>query len=218
LRAALNAADSVVAVSAFAGPALREQASVLLPLAPMAESEGSFMNLEGRSFTVRPAGKPAGSARPGWKILRRLGSECGVEGFEQINLAQVFAEMPTEAKAASSAPVTLSPVAKSEGLQRIGEVPMYSVDAICRRSESLQKTVHAPQGQVTLNPADAQALGLSDGARAVVSQDGGNATLTVAVSNTVPEGAVLLPAANSASAQLGAAWGPIKVAAAGSEA
>ena len=30
-----------------------------------------------------------------------------------------------------------------EGLYRIGEVPMYSVDALCRRSEPLQETVQA---------------------------------------------------------------------------
>ncbi len=97
---ALGEAESVVAIGSFANPALRRVATVLLPLAPWPETEGSFMNLEGRRFDIRPAGRAAGEARPGWKILRRLGAQLGLDGFDQVSLAQIQASLPASAPAA----------------------------------------------------------------------------------------------------------------------
>ncbi len=54
---------------------------------------------------------------------------------------------------------------KVAGLYRVGELAMYSVDALCRHSEELQQTVHAQNDFVGLNAQDATELGLSDGVR-----------------------------------------------------
>ncbi len=211
---ALAAAEKVVAVTPFAGPALREVADVILPLAPWAETEGSLVNLSGERFDVSPAGKPAGEARPGWKVLRRLGAALGLEGFDHINIDDVRADMNDKLAdlRAPLAPVGDLPApATAAGLWRIGEVPMYAADALCRRSAPLQDSVHAEHGFVGLNPADADALGLVDGGSARVSQGDGSVVLGVRVTGMVPAGAAWVRASTPESAELGPVNGPVQV-------
>ncbi|MDH4134786.1 MAG: NADH-quinone oxidoreductase subunit NuoG, partial [Gammaproteobacteria bacterium] len=71
--ATLKQAEFVVSISAFRSRAA-EYAHVLLPLAPFTETDGTFVNAEGRMQTFAAAVTPAGEARPGWKILRVLGN------------------------------------------------------------------------------------------------------------------------------------------------
>ncbi len=215
--AALSRAEGIVAVSSFAGPALRRRATVLLPLAAWPETEGSFVNLEGHRFDLHPAGRLPGEARPGWKILRRLGNACGLAGFEQVNLAEVQAVMPDAPLAPAEGWPDLPPLPEvAEGLYRIGEVPMYAVDALVRRSKALQQTVHAGHGFIGLNPVDAERLGLAVGDTASVRQNGDTVELEVRVTPRVPVGGAWVRAATKESAVLGAAMGPIDITAAGS--
>ena len=208
---ALGQADHVIAVSSFASPALRQVATVLLPLAAWPETEGSFLNLEGRRFAVRPAARAVGEARPGWKMLRRLGAACGLGGFDQVSLAEVQAIMPDAPAAPAREFVSLEAPVAAEGLHRIGEVPMYSADALCRRAGALQQSVHARNDFVGLNPADADSLGFDEGALARVSQNGDAAELTVRRLDTVPAGAAWVRTATEEGVVLGAAMGPISV-------
>jgi NADH-quinone oxidoreductase subunit G len=209
---ALGQADHVVAVSSYAGPALRKVATVLLPLAAWPETEGSFLNLEGRRFDVRPAARAVGEARPGWKMLRRLGSTCGLGGFDQVSLAEVQAAMPEGPSTPEGTGITLGAPIQAQGLHRIGEVPMYSADAMTRRAEPLQKSVHARNDFVGLNPADADSLGLDEGSLARVSQNGDAVELTVRRLDAVPAGAAWVRTATDGAAVLGDAMGPINVA------
>ncbi len=217
--AALRSAGQVVAVASFASDSLKEVADVILPLAPLAESEGSMVNFDGQMAVFSPAGKPVGEARPGWKLLRRLGAALELEGFDFVSLAGVQQEMlaAIEARAVTSgeqpvaAELATDKTETGNGLYRVGEVPMYSVDALCRRADALQRTVHAQSAFVGLNPADASRLGLSDGGRARVRQGEAHAELDVRVTEQVPAGAAWLRSASCSTRELGEAIGPLKV-------
>ena len=83
-RAALSAlqgAELVVALSAFKGR-LPDYAHVLLPIAPFSETGGSFVNTEGRLQSFNAVAKPAGDARPAWKVLRMLATMLNLSGFD----------------------------------------------------------------------------------------------------------------------------------------
>jgi NADH-quinone oxidoreductase subunit G len=101
----------------------------------------------------------------------------------------------------------------SERLHRVGEIPMYSVDAMCRRSDALQQTVHADSAFVGLNPADASAYRLDQGDTAVLDQGGEKAELEVRITDAVPEGAALVRSASCATRVLGDSFGAINIAA-----
>ncbi len=221
--AALQTAKHIIAVASFATGSLKELADVILPLAPVAESEGSMVNLDGDTLRFSPAGKPSGEARPGWKILRRLGDELGLEGFGYIDLADLHTEMQaTLCAAAGTASAEPGSVAVSGDVQtvgsdsgkplyRVGEVPMFSADALCRRAPALQETTHAVSDFVGLHSADAARLGLKAGDQARVGQGQNSTCLEVRVSEHVPAGAAWVRSASCSARELGAATGPITV-------
>jgi NADH-quinone oxidoreductase subunit G len=213
-RQALAAADSLVAVTSFATTDLEEMADVILPLAPLAESEGTLYNLDGDPAEFSPAGRVSGSCKPGWKILRSLGGELELEGFDQVNLAQVREAMSEQAAAyeiSGELPV-LSATVSAEGFHRVGDLPMYGVDSLCRRSDALQQSVHAESGFAGLNPADAGTLGLDDGDLVMIDQGGEAIELPVQVSDAVPQGAVHLRSATCSTRVLGDSFGAMNIA------
>jgi NADH-quinone oxidoreductase subunit G len=212
-RAALVDAESVVAVAAFANDDLKEVADVILPLAPLAESEGLFYALDGQSFSTAAAARPLGQARPGWKILRRLGAELELDGFSQVNIASLREEMQAETGSAEyvAGEAELAAPAQGDGLHRVGDVPMYAVDALCRRSEHLQQTVHGDNDFVGLNPDDAGSRGLAEGVEVKVAQGGASIVLPLRICPELPNGAVWLKSATGAGSALGDSYGPISV-------
>ncbi len=214
---ALGAAEKVIACCSFATDSIREIADIILPVAPLAESEGSLVNLNGSTMKYAPAGKVAGEARSGWKILRRLGNELGLEGFNQVSLDELQAQMgeailPVESSNGDGGMVigdgSVEYPSYANGLYRIGELAMYSIDALCRRSEALQQTAQADSRFVGLNPLDAIRLGLTDGGKARVRQGENEAELEVRFSDRVPEGGAWL---RSGTGGLGQAVAPVMV-------
>jgi NADH-quinone oxidoreductase subunit G len=214
-RQALEQAEMVIAVASFATASLLEIADLILPLAPHAEAEGSLVNLDGAMMSFVAAGKPGGEARNGWKILRRLGSELGLQGFDQTSLAEVQAAMKSAVDAAPAEQTRSDPGFPAESaesaLHRIGEVAMYSVDPLCRRAAPLQQTAQAKNDFVALNPADAERLGLADGAMARVTQGDAQIEVAVTVTGRVPAGGAWLRSATCVTRTLGPAVGPVTV-------
>jgi len=96
-------------------------------------------------------------------------------------------------------------------LYRVGEVAMYSVDGLCRRSEFLQQTAHAETAFVGLSTDDAGSRGLVEGRDIKVSQGNGHITVPLRICNELPVGAVWLKSATNVSCALGDSFGPISV-------
>ena len=212
-KQALDSAESVVAVASFASDGLKASADVILPLAPLAESEGLFYTLDGQSLAAEPAVRASGQAKPGWKILRRLGAELELDSFSQVNISSLRDEMLAEISDANYAAgeVELATPSTEADLYRVGEIAMYAVDALCRGSEYLQKTVHAENDFVGLSPGDAGSKGLVEDHEVKVSQGNKHINLPVRICNELPIGAVWVKSATDVSIALGDSFGPISV-------
>jgi NADH-quinone oxidoreductase subunit G len=210
---ALSSAEKVVAVGSFATGHLAEIADVLLPLAPWAESEGIISRFDGSQAVISAAGKITGQCKPGWKILRRLGEVMNLEGFSQVDLTELRNEMAAQlAGEASPEEVTLEGGAGNAGkLHRVGEVPLYSVDALCRRSDALQETIHAQNAFAGLNPDDASKMTVADGNMVIVSQGDQSLELPVRISSDVPSGAIWVKSSTCSTRSLGDSFGAITV-------
>ncbi len=213
---ALSSAESVIAVSAFANESLKSVADVILPLAPLAESEGLFYTLDGQSIVVETAASLSGQARPGWKILRRLGAQLELDGFSQVDIAAVREETLAGIARQEGSETALELAAPKPGdvFHRVGDVAMYAIDALCRRSKYLQQTVHAETAFVGLNPDDAGRSGLAAGHKVKVSQGNASVILGVRICKELPAGAVWVKSATVASTGLGDSFGPVSVEAA----
>ena len=218
---ALAASEKVVAMCAYDSPVLRAHADVMLPVATLGETAGTFVNAEGRWQTFAGAGYPQGDARPAWRLLRVLANVLDLDGFDYQAPDEIHHEVRAMASGSGVArPLSGVPVADrpARGLTRIGYPGMFGVDPLTRHAHSLQQTDHAAAAAAVLNPADAERLGV-DSAQAVNVQQGGERrTLPVAVSDDIPVGSVWIPAGVAGSEGLGALMGPVDVTAIGAEA
>jgi len=74
-------------------PDLLFEANLVLPAAAFTESDGSFINGEGRIQRVRAAVPPPGQALPDWKILGMIARKMGFSGFEYTSATQIHKEI-----------------------------------------------------------------------------------------------------------------------------
>ena len=138
----------MVALSPWAGEALKASANVLLPMAPFTETSGTFVNAEGRWQSFAGAATPSPASRPGWKVLRVLGNRLGLDGFDYTSSEEVRDELRRRLDGAAlpdrrgSGPVAATPAGRQE-LERIGDVAIHGADALVRRAAALQKTPDA---------------------------------------------------------------------------
>jgi len=160
--AKLGAAAMVVTLSPF--KANMEFSDVLLPIAPFTETSGSFVNAEGRVQGFHAVVKPAGDARPAWKVLRVLANMLELPGFEYetsrdvlalVDLAQseIGTFVPT-AKLGNQTTVAID-LAPAEGAPCVASI--YQLDSIVRRAPALQLTADARHSE-TPSSTKAEAL------------------------------------------------------------
>jgi NADH-quinone oxidoreductase subunit G len=214
--AAFKQAEMVVVASAFKQDAALEFADILLPLAAFTETSGTLVNTEGRVQSFNGIVKPAGAARPGWKILRVLANVLNLPGFQQESSEQVRDEALQQADGFVTglnnaiAPVTLEATAVA-GLQRITDIPVYASDMMVRRASSLQKTAAAATPVVKMATSTATEIGCADAAQVKVSQAGGSVQLALQLDEAIPAGCVRVAGGCVETAGLGQMFGPIQV-------
>lgn len=203
----LKKSDFVVQISAYKSESVNEYADVVLPMAAFTESAGTYVNCEGRVQKANVAATPKGDARPAWKILRVLGNFLDVEGFDQVSIDDVTAEIdisnstpsPRFAKWEISKPLSK----ESKGLLRVADIPMYRSEITLRHADALQKTADNPTPAANINPATAIQMNLEDGDKVSVRNGTGKTKLPVRSDRRVPENCVYIPAGFSETAKLG---------------
>ena len=147
----LSATELLIGMTPFASEPLKQCAHVLLPVGTFAEVSGTFVNLDGLWQSFSAAAQPLGETRPGWKVLRALGTELAVPGFEYATSEEVREEL--RRGCADSQPRRLQTAHRVERLASesasVTDLPMYQVDAIVRRAVSLQRTAEGRTQPVT---------------------------------------------------------------------
>jgi NADH-quinone oxidoreductase subunit G len=212
-RAALEGADFVVSLATHTSGAGLEYADVYLPVTPYTETSGTFVNAEGRWQGFVASAAPYGASRPGWKVLRVLGNRLGARGFEFASSEEIRDTLrdvvgtPATDNLTRSGPVA-SPGA-GRGVERVGDVPAYAVDALVRRSSALQQTIDGAPPVVRICTAQAERLGLVGASRVRVRQGEGDTILPLLIDDRVPPGCVWLPSGTAVTVELGPAFGAI---------
>jgi len=214
-RAALEKAELVVVMSPFRhGTAY---ADILLPIAPFTETAGTFVSSEGRVQSFHGVVPPLGETRPGWKVLRVLGTLLGLTGFAADTADEVRGSVLAAggdvagslSNAAQTAPVR--PAAAASPVERVADVPIYFADALVRRAPSLQRTADAKAPRARMHRSLYETLGLTGGAQVKVTQGQGEAVLTAVVDAAVPPGVVRIAAAHASTCGLAGLSGPVTV-------
>src|SRR5690606_15381009 len=142
---ALKSADTVVALTPYVTPELLECSNVLLPIGTFVETAGTFVNAEGRWQTFDAAADSLGESRPGWRVLRVLANQLGIADADYRSADDVLVALKAEIgeirpSNTYSGQIEAGVDAAQVSLEEL-DVPIYSVDAIVRRSAPLQETV-----------------------------------------------------------------------------
>jgi len=214
-RSALERAELVVVMSPFRHGL--SYADVLLPIAPFTETAGSFVNCEGRLQEFNGVVPPLGETRPGWKVLRVLGSMLKLPGFDAESAPDVRRAVLADGAAAAAAlnngtrvPVA-APTAPVAATERVADVPIYSADPLVRRAAPLQLTADARPPKARMHRSLFDTLGLAEGGQVKVTQGQGEAVLTAVIDAGVPPGVVRIAAAHPSTCGLEGLSGPVKV-------
>jgi NADH-quinone oxidoreductase subunit G len=214
-------ANDVIAMVPYESPFLRDVATVLLPLAPFTETAGTFVNIAGTWQSFNAAVEPLGESRPGWKILRVLGNLLNLPGFQYENIQDIQAEVSAILTKSETGLAwhmsgedleSISEVKEAEdgGIIRIAPVPLYATDSIVRRANALQLMKDAGVPIVYLNPLLAERLGLK-GTKIRVRGEKGSGIYHYALEEQVPEGSIVLIAANKETFQIGQPYGKVEI-------
>lgn len=217
---AMKQAGFIVALSCYRNPVLENFAHVILPVSPFTETSGTFVNAAGDWQSFTGVAETFAEARPGWKVLRVLGNFLQLEGFDYESSEEVKREirsivdkMPPLETPSFQADLTTIPEA-SQKLYRVGEVPIYAIDGLVRRSLPLQEAqslMMGPLDNVRLHPETAGKAGLSDGETVRVKQSSCSVDLPVCLDGRVAPGAAWVAAGIPATAGLGDIMGEIEL-------
>ena len=218
---ALKSAESVISLSAWRSPELLDLADCLLPIGSFAETGGSYVNAEGRLQAFNGVVRPQGDARPAWKVLRVLGNQLGIPGFDFDSVDDVARAAFAGVDVVTALDNTLMTpdlpaLDDAVGLQRVADVPIYAADALVRRAPSLQLTADAKGPQARMNAATLAGVGVSqvDDARPTrvrVTQDGATIELEAVLDPALADDVVRIAAAHPETAGLPGMFGPIAV-------
>ncbi|MCR9192474.1 MAG: NADH-quinone oxidoreductase subunit NuoG [Gammaproteobacteria bacterium] len=212
-RQAMLAADHVVVLSAFDSEGLEDYADVILPIAPYAETSGTYVNMDGTWQSVTGAVAPHGEARPAWKVLRVLANTLHCDGFDYVSSQDVLAEvqrhhaMLHEPRSKTYYPKSM-PTSES-GLMRVGEWPLYRNDMIVRHADALQVCGAAEAAEIRVHSATADRLKL--GEKATVSQGDIEVTLPLIRDDRIVKNTVWVANAMAETVDLGHAFGAITI-------
>lgn len=212
-RQSLLAAEFVVVMTAFQNESIQDYADVILPMAPYAETSGTYINIDQTWQTVKGALSPHGLARPAWKILRVFGNLLACPGFEFESSEDVLREL--QALVDMATPVVpglympeLLPVSQSE-LVRVGEWPLYRSDAMVRHATALQNCAAAETACIRVHPKTAKKLKL--GETATVSQGDIEITLPLQCDERIAQDVVWVANALAETVDLGHSFAAITI-------
>jgi predicted molibdopterin-dependent oxidoreductase YjgC len=73
-----------------------KKADAVLPAATFAETDGTFVNAEGRIQEFKKVVEPLGEARPDWWVVSRLAQKMGAQDFNPKNNSAILKELNKE--------------------------------------------------------------------------------------------------------------------------
>ncbi len=214
---AMQEADFVVVFTPYVSESMRSYADVVLPIATFAEMRGTYVNAEGRWQTADKAINPPGQARPAWRILRVLADHLGLEGFTHESSQQVLEEIKVQTGETTGFEGRLheskmvQTQADPEGIYRVSATPMYAVDNVVRRANSLQQTPYERSPRVAMCEQLARELGVLEEDEVRIVQDGRAKVLKLELDPALPMNCVWVQKSSRQVDELGNAIAPVEI-------
>ena len=195
-------------------------AHVVLPACSYIEKDGTFTNSEGHVQAVRQAINPVGDSRPDWEMLSAISVLMG-SPLEYADAREILKEIrsvipgygllgPTPTSPKVDQAIVSGYLTEGFAIDRAGRyaltpVPQsgdgpFTLMFVQTLFHSGKLSTHSKgllqlqqEGFLSINPADAAKLGLTDGEKVTVSNARASITTTAKVRERVPAGLVWFP-------------------------
>jgi predicted molibdopterin-dependent oxidoreductase YjgC len=198
----------------------------VFPVAAFAEKEGSVLNSERRLQRSNRALSPRRGARADWEVLQAVARELGadwryrtaedvfreiartVPGFAGLSYATLLPDgalLAGTPVAAQVKPVEWTAAAAGDGLWLLSGGTLFADGSLSSRSATLAKLAGA--ARVRVSPAEASRLGFAAGDLVELTGPAGAASYAVEIDDSVPAGAVFVPAPGAELNRLGVPTG-----------
>jgi NADH-quinone oxidoreductase subunit G len=213
---ALGTAQTVIAVESVMTETVRQYADVVFPGEAYPEKEGTVTNLDGRVQRLRVAigrpkgrsGMPGSGVRPVWQVINDVGGLGLVTGaaaskqlfdavpfYAGLTLDEIggrgirWTENVTEWQAYEPAAVDVRSPERGEGLRLGTYRPLWAAKEV-----DASPILHfaRPRQVIELSPEDAAKLGIAEGDRVDVRQNGSRVQGAVKLRAAVPAGSVFV--------------------------
>jgi NADH-quinone oxidoreductase subunit G len=210
--------DFIIAISSYSNQHINDHADLVLPLAGVTETSGTFVNVEGLWQSFKGCIKARGESRQGWKILSALGQLLLPGDFDYSDSTAVKNEVRELCRDVSlnnlcgiESTAKRLPV-KPRSIQKIGIAPIYACDDMTRLSAPLQATpAMTQQCCIAMNRQLAEKSDLVDSEQVHIRQGQGTAILSLVISEDVPNGCVYIPTGIETVKNLGDANGVVEL-------
>ncbi len=214
---AMQAADFVVACTPYLSDQIQQYADVILPLSTFAETDGTFVNNEGRWQSIVKAVDAPGEARPGWKMLRVLANKLGFEEFQYQSSDEIRDELKLEFSQNIEFDSNLTDLnhvnvsSNEKAIYRVSDAPAYAIDNIVRRAISLQQTLEGENGYIAMSQQQAVDLNVQNEKVVRIVQGKHESTLPLRINEDISYNCVWIQKSAHVSDALGESIAPVEV-------
>lgn len=214
---AMQDAHDVVIFTPFITEQMKQYASVILPIATFIETDGTYVNAEGRWQSVNMVVNAPEDARPAWRVLRVLANKLGFAEFQYNSCYEVRDELKSLLAQKNSFDANLKSMNQSTtselngGVYRVSSTPAYAVDNVVRRAQSLQETTHEQSPFISMCKQQANELDILGQEKVRVVQDGYEAILSLRIDESLPMQCVWIQKSAKAIDTLGNSIAPVEI-------
>lgn len=214
---AMQEAEYVVSFSPYITDHMKEYADAILPIATFAETDGTYINAEGRWQSVNKSISAPDESRSAWRVLRVLANRLGIDDIKYQTCSEITKEIKSKFDEKINFDSKLCDLSKvnifsqKADLYRVSSTPIYATDNIVRRASSLQSTVHELLPHVAMCEQQAQDLGVLEESKVRIKQDQEEIALSLQINESVPMNCIWIQRSANQVDQLGSAIAPVKV-------
>lgn len=214
--AALQQAEAVVSLHSFVNEQMQKYCDWLLPIGCSVESHGTKVNIEGRWQSFSNVVAAGDDVKEGWKVLRMLGVELGLQDFDYTSIDEVRNEILTQVETTTAFSNDLSSTPSirinkydQEAIFRVAALPIYAIDSLVRNAPALQAAQGVQEAKLMIHSQDVERLRLLEGEWIKVTQDQQSGIFKCVIDDSLIPGTVGIDRGLPRSEKLGSAYGPV---------
>ena len=215
LKKSLEGAKFVLGFQSFVTEEDKNYYDVILPLATIFESPGTFINIEGQWQSFVQACTPHFDSKEGWKILTKLRSIFGANITNSLDYIDILNEVDSSVREYDSfenfefKDINIKNHSQNESLIRSGGSSSYYGDNIVRRANSLNK-VTLSTNSISVNSKTLEQNNIDTSKNKVLVKQGEKSLLAeLVVDDNVSDDCIYIINSNKEHYELGEQYEPI---------